>query len=76
VYLVVDALDECSNETFRILLRKIREMQGLCSRISFMVTSRCIDALKQAFAGDACLEVRADLEDVEILSGESDGGAL
>lgn len=64
VILVVDALDECSDETCKTLLTKIRELQKN-TEASFMATCRPIDALEREFAGDLRLEIRATTGDVE-----------
>jgi hypothetical protein len=64
VFLVVDALDECSDETRRELLAKLQELQTK-SKASLLITSRRIDDIERQFAGDPQLEIRASEEDVE-----------
>ena len=65
VFLIVDALDECSDDTRRTLLTEIWGLQKN-TKISFMATSRPIDDLELQFAEYARLEIRADTRDVEI----------
>ena len=64
MFLVVDALDECSDETRKELLTKIRDLQKKV-KASLLVTSRHIGDIEQQFAGDLCLEIRASKSDVE-----------
>jgi Cdc6-like AAA superfamily ATPase len=68
VYLVVDAVDECSDNTRREFLKSIGELQNK-TKARLLVTSRHIDhierQLEQQFAGHTRLEIRADAEDIE-----------
>lgn len=63
-YLVVDALDECSNATCTVLLSEFRKLQKK-ARVCFMATSRHSGILSQEFSNDRQLEIRANKEDVE-----------
>ena len=64
VYIVVDALDECPNDTRRIFLAKLRELQAVWD-IRVMATSRFIRDIQDTFKDALNLEVRASDEDVE-----------
>lgn len=66
VYLVVDALDECSNHdgTRSILLSSIRSWQQN-KPVRCLVTSRLIGDIMEAFKEERTLEVRASDADVE-----------
>jgi hypothetical protein len=64
VLLIVDALDECSADTRRTLVTKIRELQKN-TKTNFMATSRPIDDLEHEFAEDVRQEIRANARDVE-----------
>ena len=64
VYLIVDALDECSGEV-RKVLEKIRDLQDI-SKTSFMATSRSIDAVNKEFPSDSWFEIHARAADVEM----------
>lgn len=61
VFVVVDALDECPDQTRAELLIALRYLTGL----NLLVTSRNIPAIAQAFHGARHLEVRASDHDVE-----------
>jgi hypothetical protein len=63
VHIVVDALDECQNETRRQLCTKILDLQkGVDMRL--MVTSRFVPDVEHAFRLALRLEVEASNEDV------------
>jgi Cdc6-like AAA superfamily ATPase len=64
VFLIVDALDECSDETRRTVVTKIRELQKN-TKASFMATSRPLEAIQREFTEDPWLEIRAEKGDVE-----------
>ncbi len=66
VYIVVDALDECSedNSTRQHLLSKLRALQAT-SNINLMTTSRPIPTITQEFEGAIRLEIRAKEEDLQ-----------
>jgi hypothetical protein len=61
VFVVVDALDECPDQTRAELLIALRSLTGL----NLLVTSRNLPAIAQAFHGAGHLEVRASDHDVE-----------
>lgn len=64
VFLIVDALDECSKTTRGTILERIRYLQKH-TKARFMATSRPDDGIKRAFEGATQLEIRAQEEDVE-----------
>jgi Cdc6-like AAA superfamily ATPase len=65
VYLIVDALDECSEEVRKRVCEKIQSLQDI-SKASFMATSRPIDAMNKEFPPNSRFEIRAQAEDVEM----------
>jgi Cdc6-like AAA superfamily ATPase len=74
VYIVIDAIDECSSEngTRRQLLDHLRELQR-CTDIRLMVTSRTIPEIVDEFQDATTVEVRAHDEDVtRFVAGQMD----
>jgi Cdc6-like AAA superfamily ATPase len=74
VYIVVDALDECSSEdgSRHQLLDYLRELKS-CTDIHLMVTSRIIPEIVDEFRDAATIEVRAHYEDVtRFVAGQID----
>lgn len=72
VYIVVDALDECSDEhkTPLRLVERLRDLQN-DGDIRLMVTSRFIPDIEEQFKSAPKLEVRASPEDVaEFVKGQ------
>ena len=65
VYIVIDALDECSESGGRPreLLSMVRNLTA--TAISLMVTSRFIPTIAQHFEQDIQVEIRASKEDVQ-----------
>lgn len=65
IYIVVDALDECSDGdgARRELISKLRELQ-VKRGVQLLCTSRFISEVTQEFQSDPTLEVRANEEDV------------
>lgn len=65
IYIVVDALDECSDGdgARRELISKLRELQ-VQRGVQLLCTSRFISEVTQEFESDPTLEVRANEEDV------------
>jgi hypothetical protein len=64
VHIVIDALDECQNETRRQLCTKLLDLQkGADMRL--MVTSRFVPDVEDAFRLVSRLEVEASDEDVK-----------
>lgn len=61
-FLVVDALDECSEETCKELLDEVRKLQ-MSTRLNFMATSR--PSLEQVFDGAMRLDIRAQESDIK-----------
>ncbi|KAH7411643.1 hypothetical protein DE146DRAFT_674164 [Phaeosphaeria sp. MPI-PUGE-AT-0046c] len=64
VYIVVDALDECQNETRRQLCTKLFDLQKE-SDMRLLVTSRFVPDVEHAFRLALRLEVKASDEDVK-----------
>ena len=66
VYVVIDALDECSdsNGTRRRFLAHLKDLQAKTD-LRLMVTSRHIAEIRTKFRGALMLEVRANDEDVK-----------
>lgn len=67
VYIVVDALDECSDENGirQQLLSKLRTLQAT-GNMKLMATSRPIPSITKEFEGSIRLEIRAKEEDLQI----------
>jgi Cdc6-like AAA superfamily ATPase len=63
VFIVVDALDECQDNTRRLFLARLQELQA-GQDIRFLATSRFIPEIEAAFRETEKLEVRANSEDV------------
>ncbi|OGM50007.1 hypothetical protein ABOM_001263 [Aspergillus bombycis] len=61
-FLVVDAVDECPDETWKGLLKAIRKLQDN-TRLGFMATSR--PSLEREIQGATRLEIRASQNDIE-----------
>jgi hypothetical protein len=74
VYIVIDAIDECSSEdgTRRQLLDHLRGIQR-CTDIRLMVTSRTIPEIVDEFQDAITVEVRAHDQDViRFVAGQMD----
>lgn len=66
LYVVIDALDECSDDDRAKLLDKIRALQrNPSANICLMATSRYIPAIENAFKGEPKLDVQASDHDVK-----------
>lgn len=65
VYLVVDALDECSNQdsTRSRLIKRLRDLQAK-KNVRLLFTSRPIPEIVEEFRSNPMLEIRANEEDV------------
>jgi hypothetical protein len=64
VYVVIDALDECGDDTRRHFLATLRDLQkGWDIRV--MATSRLVPDVESNFKESLRLEVRAGKEDIE-----------
>jgi hypothetical protein len=63
VYVVVDALDECSNVVRRQLIGKLRSLQA-SRNMRLMYTSRDVPEVIEYFRSSPSLEIRASEEDV------------
>lgn len=66
VFLVIDAVDECSEQIRRELLSYLLEQQKK-TRIKLLVTSRPTINFQQEFGDCEILEIRADEQDVKIV---------
>jgi hypothetical protein len=64
VFLVIDALDECS-EAHQTRNRFLSELRGLLPGIHLLATSRQIPSIEKSFRGNARLEICANEEDVK-----------
>jgi hypothetical protein len=66
VYIVVDALDECTNQdgTRSRLVEKLGELQAR-TNVRLLFTSRFIPEITERFLSNPMLEVRASKEDVK-----------
>jgi ankyrin repeat domain-containing protein 50 len=64
VFIVIDALDECSEEN-RIREHFLAEVQKLSPMVRLLVTSRHMPDIERKFEGTAQLEIRASDEDVK-----------
>ncbi|KAK6525239.1 hypothetical protein TWF694_005385 [Orbilia ellipsospora] len=64
IFIVVDALDECTSGVRRELLTKIQEFQQK-SKTCFMATSRPISDVTEYFAKAPQIKIKANREDVE-----------
>jgi hypothetical protein len=72
VYLVIDALDECQEDTRRVVLAKLRDLQT-AQDVRLMATSRFIPDIEDAFREAPRLEVRASREDIKrFVDGQTD----
>ena len=65
VFILVDALDECS-ETGQTREKFVRHLQSLLPHIRLLVTSRQIPSIEATFANVPRMEIRALDEDVRI----------
>jgi hypothetical protein len=61
VYIVVDALDECNQETRSKFIKKL---QGLPANLHLLCTSRHLGDIQEAFAEASHLEIRASDADI------------
>ena len=65
VFVVIDALDECSNsDRGRNIF--ISALQGLRSSVRMLVTSRNLDYIKEEFKDAVQVDIRADIGDVTV----------
>lgn len=63
VFLVIDALDECSEETRWALLDQLREF---ADNVHIMVTSRLLESIQEDLENFEQLEIKAHKSDVEL----------
>ncbi|KAJ7579995.1 hypothetical protein C8J56DRAFT_274403 [Mycena floridula] len=68
VYIVVDALDECSNRTQDFLMSTKPDggLHSLSDTVQILITSRNILSIAQALDGQICLGIEAQDQDLEI----------
>ncbi|KAJ7577169.1 hypothetical protein C8J56DRAFT_1171043 [Mycena floridula] len=66
VYIVVDALDECSNRTqdFLISTKPDGGLHSLSDTVQILITSRNIFSIAQALDGQTCLVIEAQEQDL------------
>jgi Cdc6-like AAA superfamily ATPase len=64
LFLVVDALDECLDDTRKTLLLQLKNLQRTTGSL-LMATSRHLDTLEQEFKGVAQIKIQADAGDVD-----------
>lgn len=64
-FVIIDALDECSEQTSREILSSMRRLQKE-SAINLLVTSRPVPQIEGLFRGDLWLPIQAHESDVEI----------
>ena len=64
LFLIVDALDECSDDARRALLLQLRNLQKTTGSL-LMATSRPLNTLEQEFKGDAHIKIQADAGDID-----------
>lgn len=62
IYLIVDALDECSTEVRSNLVEKLINLQP---SVRLLVTTRFIDSITSQFNENAIIEIRASRGDLE-----------
>ncbi|KAJ0425455.1 hypothetical protein BJY00DRAFT_180645 [Aspergillus carlsbadensis] len=73
LFVIIDALDECLDSTWKPLLRSMRQLQQETGS-SLMVTSRPNEVRRREFSRDTQLEIRAQGGDVEsFLRGQLGG---
>lgn len=65
VFIIIDALDECPEQTRRELLFSVRHLQKEIP-INLLTTSRPVPEIEGLFQEDPRLEIRASKDDVEI----------
>lgn len=61
VYVIIDALDECSEDSRAELIKHIRTLQP---SVCLLVTSRPYESIGREFVGHALFEIKATTEDV------------
>jgi hypothetical protein len=63
VFLVVDALDECSEEVRWGLVERLKSLQP---RLRLLITSRYLDAIEEDLEGFGRYEIKANKADIEL----------
>lgn len=63
VFLVIDALDECSDELRWGLMEKLRECQP---QVRLMITSRFLESIDEELEDFERLEIKANKADLEL----------
>ncbi|KAE8151347.1 hypothetical protein BDV25DRAFT_171564 [Aspergillus avenaceus] len=64
VFLVLDALDECSQDARKVFLRELFSIQSN-SNVKIFATSRLDDEIKSLFSGAICLTIQASDHDIQ-----------
>jgi len=64
IFIIVDALDEPADDSRRMLLSKIFDLQRNC-KASLFATSRFITEIEDRFKGSIVKEIRAASEDIQ-----------
>ena len=62
VYVIIDALDECTDDFSRETL--VENIRGLQPNVNLMVTSRFLDSIERTFKEASLLEISADPTDI------------
>lgn len=62
VYVIIDALDECTDDFSRETL--VENIRGLQLNVNLMVTSRFLDSIERTFKEASILEISADPTDI------------
>jgi hypothetical protein len=63
VFLIVDALDECSEEVRWGLVERLKSLQP---RLHLLITSRYLDAIEEELEGFGTYEIKANRADIEL----------
>jgi len=63
VYIVVDALDECSDEIRWAMMEKLQEIEP---QVQLLVTSRFLESIDDELQGFERLEIKANKADLEL----------
>ncbi|KAM4057683.1 Pol [Hirsutella rhossiliensis] len=64
IFIVIDAIDECSEACRSMLLSEVFSLQAESKRINVFITSRSIPTISESFAKSMSLEIRASDDDI------------
>jgi hypothetical protein len=70
LYVIIDALDECSAPERTNLLLEIFDLQAKC-QTNFLATSRFINSITEKFMDSPCLEIRTSSDDLQNYLGNN-----